>query len=197
MSIDIGLKIGRITIIRYVGIVKRLGRWECVCECGTVSTRSSGDLGRAIKNNTDIACRKCCQRKNKSKDLGESSYAMLYNNYRGGAKRRSIDFSLSIEEFRRICSLDCHYCGAAPGKHNRYFTKQGKLVGKISQFTADRAWILYNGIDRKDNNLGYIAENCLPCCGACNYMKGTLDYHDFIARCGAIHMKSKNNADNL
>ena len=39
---------------------------------------------------------------------------------------------------------------------------------------------LYNGIDRKDNNIGYIIENCVSCCGICNRMKMDMSYDDFL-----------------
>lgn len=36
------------------------------------------------------------------------------------------------------------------------------------------------GIDRVDNNLGYIKSNCRPCCYSCNRMKKTFTYLDFM-----------------
>jgi len=43
-----------------------------------------------------------------------------------------------------------------------------------------------NGIDRMDNAKGYSKENCVGCCGTCNFMKKSLDAHTFIERC--IHI---------
>jgi hypothetical protein len=31
--------------------------------------------------------------------------------------------------------------------------------------------IEYNGIDRVDNEKGYLVENCVPCCFTCNSLK--------------------------
>lgn len=30
------------------------------------------------------------------------------------------------------------------------------------------------GLDRKDNSLGYIIDNVLPCCGDCNKVRNTV-----------------------
>ena len=45
---------------------------------------------------------------------------------------------------------------------------------------ATNGHIMYNGIDRKDNNIGYIVSNCLPCCSWCNKAKLTNKYEDFL-----------------
>ena len=37
-----------------------------------------------------------------------------------------------------------------------------------------------NGLDRKDNSLGYTIYNVLPCCSFCNQAKMDANYEDFI-----------------
>jgi 5-methylcytosine-specific restriction endonuclease McrA len=61
------------------------------------------------------------------------------------------DAVISKEEFNDLSARECHYCG-----------KKGP-----------------NGIDRVDNNKGYLKENCVPCCKHCNYAKGNLSMEDF------------------
>jgi 5-methylcytosine-specific restriction endonuclease McrA len=39
-----------------------------------------------------------------------------------------------------------------------------------------------NGIDRIDNNVGYVKENCVTCCHDCNMMKLISTSQDFIGR---------------
>jgi hypothetical protein len=116
---------------------------------------------------------------------------VVYNNYKLASKRKNRAFELSLEEFKDLCQKPCHYCEAEPRDHNRYVRTDGTNVAKTSDFTANRSWIKTNGIDRKNNSIGYVLENCLPCCTSCNLMKGTLDYHDFIARCGTIYLVDK------
>jgi hypothetical protein len=82
------------------------------------------------------------------------------------AKRRQLDFKLVVEEFKSIVTLPCHYCGAMPRLHNRQGSYQGPF-----------AW---NGIDRKDNDIGYVSGNCVPCCSACNSAKSKLSKDEFL-----------------
>ena len=46
---------------------------------------------------------------------------------------------------------------------------------------------IYNGVDRKDNNLGYTIDNCVPCCHRCNSMKSNLSYQNFIQHISNIY----------
>ena len=75
--------------------------------------------------------------------------------YKQNAKDRGHIFELSFEQFVGLTSQPCFYCG----------------------FKADRR---LNGVDRKDNTVGYIYDNCVPCCGKCNHMKGKLDFANFL-----------------
>jgi hypothetical protein len=81
-----------------------------------------------------------------------------YQKYIYGAKSRKYLFNLTLEDFRKILSNPCHYCGT-----------ESKI-----------------GIDRKDNKVGYQLDNCLPCCKDCNYFKRSMDYEEFIKRCSMI-----------
>ena len=36
------------------------------------------------------------------------------------------------------------------------------------------------GIDRLDSYGDYITTNCVPCCAKCNFMKGSLNYREFV-----------------
>jgi hypothetical protein len=40
--------------------------------------------------------------------------------------------------------------------------------------------VKFNGIDRKNNAIGYIVGNVLPCCKLCNYAKRTMGYNEFL-----------------
>jgi hypothetical protein len=39
-----------------------------------------------------------------------------------------------------------------------------------------------NGIDRIDNSIGYNHDNCLPCCGTCNYIKNKFSIEDVFRK---------------
>jgi len=60
------------------------------------------------------------------------------------AKRRSLEWNLSIEEYYDLLSSNkCHYCD-------------------------DPLQETGTGLDRIDNNKGYILGNVIPCCSSCN-----------------------------
>lgn len=83
----------------------------------------------------------------------ESHIRAQYVNYRGGAARRGYDHQLTIDEFREIYQAPCNYCGISPSR----------------------------GIDRKNNGVGYLIENCVPCCKHCNLAKRDMPEAEFLA----------------
>lgn len=85
-----------------------------------------------------------------------------FSNYRSGAKRRNLEFDLSLEEFKDLTNKKCHYCDSATG-----------ACKEDNSMTC--------GIDRKNPSIGYTLENCVPCCGTCNTSKMDMSYDDFIA----------------
>lgn len=84
----------------------------------------------------------------------------LYNSYkRNCATLRRRSFKLTFEEFKQLVLGNCHYCGIAAHKASRGF----------------------NGIDRTNNDKGYVNANCVSSCWPCNLAKGTMSYAAFIA----------------
>jgi hypothetical protein len=72
-----------------------------------------------------------------------------YRNTRASAKRRGLQFTLTLAEFRAILKKPCAY---------------GDAIHSLK---------LHVGIDRKDNQRGYVRGNCVACCGKHNHIKGT------------------------
>lgn len=70
-----------------------------------------------------------------------------YKSYRRSAKQRNIDFCISFEQFKGFSKQPCAYCGENANP--------------------------LNGIDRKDNSIGYVENNLIPCCEWCNRIKLT------------------------
>ena len=67
---------------------------------------------------------------------------------RGGARARNIPCELTLEKYLKLVEgQKCFYCGEG-------LPEQG------------------GGLDRKNSNLGYSEENCVPCCTACNTIRG-------------------------
>ncbi len=55
-----------------------------------------------------------------------------------------------------------------------------KKLCSISEEWASQQWIYVNGIDRVDNERGYLTDNTVPCCWECNDMKATSTAEEFI-----------------
>jgi hypothetical protein len=82
-----------------------------------------------------------------------------------GAAKRGHAWELSPEQETALMQrgTPCFYCGTVPED-------------------------TLNGIDRMDSMGVYTTENCVTCCGACNFMKGCLDAKTFVERCGQVSM---------
>ncbi len=80
-----------------------------------------------------------------------------YNVYNQSARRKQLQFDISIEEFEIIIKNPCNYCG----------------------IIQERG---FNGIDRIASNIGYTNENSISCCSMCNYMKNTLSISVLVHR---------------
>jgi len=72
---------------------------------------------------------------------------------------RKHEFTLTFDEFMTFWNGTCVYCG-------------NKINGV--------------GIDRVDSSIGYVLDNCVPCCKTCNIMKNTQTVDEFITQCKKI-----------
>ena len=100
---------------------------------------------------------------------GESSKNHLFLVYKRGAVERNLEFILSMEEFTKLTSNECHYCGVIPHRSTGR-SKYAKVNGDY----------IYNGIDRKNNLQGYTLNNCVSCCYTCNRAKHDLTYEQML-----------------
>lgn len=138
--------------------------WLCRCQCGEERLVRSGALRR--KQSLSCGCtRTYCHNTIPAGDPQE--YVWRFNTYEDKAKRRSHEFELTLSQFITIVGQDCHYCGAAPAMPVRSRRKR-------------TAASLMNGIDRVDNSVGYVLDNCVPCCTWCNEMKRHRPQSDFL-----------------
>jgi hypothetical protein len=80
----------------------------------------------------------------------------IYMEYMRRSRLRNVYFELTIEEFHAIAQQNCVYCGCKPSNG-----------GRKEPYT-------YNGLDRKNNNMGYTISNTAPCCAKCNAIKSNL-----------------------
>lgn len=163
----IGLKFGRLKVIDNAGTTKsgKEYRYKCLCDCGSTTIVTASNL----RGNT----KSCgCLKKENISTYNPTDKTLLHRLkyiYERNAKRKNIEFNLTEEEFKNIIYQNCFYCKITPYKV--YSRKDNK----------NNNYILFNGIDRKNNLLGYNINNCVPCCEVCNRAKSDMKYDDFIS----------------
>jgi len=173
-KINIGDKYNRLTVIQFSHKTKNRNLyWFCDCECGTKNKIVHGTqmLHGKIKSCgcllSEISSLRM-QNYNEPRKL-ESSLAnlhALYSSYKNEAKRRNYNFAISLEDFKTLTKQNCYYCDIQP-----------KQIYSIKKTNGSYA---YNGIDRIDNSIGYILENCVPCCKICNRAKDVMSQEIFL-----------------
>ena len=72
------------------------------------------------------------------------------------AKRAKREWNISKEQYFELCDKPCEYCNDTMGPRSR--------TG--------------SGLDRKDSSIGYIIDNVVPCCIACNTLKSNILSYD-------------------
>ena len=91
----------------------------------------------------------------------------IFRNYAHRAKRKSVDFDMTRDDFHSLIYNACSYCGDAELKNKRKFGSKGDFVR-------------YNGLDKIDPLRGYHIDNVAVCCRDCNEAKGTKSVAEFI-----------------
>jgi hypothetical protein len=181
-------KFGKLTPIKNLNKKDNRKRylWLFKCDCGNEVEVSGSDvkLGRKIDCGCGAEQRKLDRLANlaKSNTIPEKGSALnrIYRNYKRAAISRDYIFELTKEEFKHIISKKCVYCNSEPSN-----------TGYGTEKRNEETLYLYNGIDRKDNSIGYTSENCVPCCYVCNKMKMNLDYTAFINQIKLIFTNMK------
>jgi 5-methylcytosine-specific restriction endonuclease McrA len=163
----LGIKFNNLVAIKFShrqGFLQ-IPMWYFLCDCGKTKLLSARDV---VPGKTK-SCG-CLPRGKKGTriGLGEAAFNNLLCAYKGGAKSRSLEFSLTAKEFREITKKNCVYCGIEP-------VQIWKGTNRLcSEYT-------YNGVDRINNKQGYVLNNTVPCCKVCNKAKHNMELHDFIA----------------
>lgn len=151
----------------------------CQCICGNIkSVRKHSLISRKSKS-----CG-CKQKEKVGNNIIKNGYLSIrkkiFDNYKRAAKRRKYEFNISFDFFSKLITSNCYYCGSSPNMSCKY--GRGKLATDYSKFK-------YNGIDRLNNDIGYIQNNCVPCCKICNNSKATLSLKEWKAWIKKIYNK--------
>ena len=145
-----------------------LSFYTFVCSCGKEKVLCGTDVSQGKTKSCGCNRKTYNSEAHKRLPSGQAALNNLYCAYRGGAKSRGLEFSLTIEEFSALTKEDCKYCGIEP---TQIWTGTSK---KCSPYT-------YNGVDRVQNEQGYTSCNTVPCCKVCNQAKHNMKLNDFIA----------------
>lgn len=184
----IGKSYGRLTVVsvfRVRGKRNYLARFKCVCSCGR---KNSLPVHRLLSGSSKscgcLNIESLSKRRNKERNpylpRGMAATNWVYRVYKRNAASRDLAFEISIDKFIEIASKNCAYCGVPPREYipNKNITTPCTL----------------NGIDRKNNSIGYTARNIAPCCWTCNRMKwdlGSKYFKEHTKRIAAHLLKSK------
>ena len=176
-----GYIFGRLQIIDFVGYLedskkRRHATWRCVCKCGSITQLRQN----TIKSGRQRSCG-CLLEEFRKEKLGKitakrnskpkyvASQNTLLNSYKQRARNKNIKFELNKELFLDLTSKNCYYCNSSPAN---------SLRGRSDR--KQNGNYIYNGIDRVNNNIGYISSNCVTCCEICNKAKRNMSKKEFI-----------------
>lgn len=178
-----GQKFGKLVVVSFWGYKKIMNRnnavWNCKCDCGKLTKT----YAYRLKNGATKSCG-CYQRESVAArsriEYGLSAAHTLYTIYKDSAGKRKRTFEITFDQAMELFQKSCYYCNKLP---SQIFHKKQCPNGDF----------VYNGIDRIDNTLGYVLDNCVSCCGQCNYMKHSQVQKDFLEQIERIHenMKTK------
>lgn len=161
----------------------KLGYGKCrTCDSDWHRLRRRGDFSYAPKREKDI-CSKCGQsltKENCSSSVFKNGYGYCrscnsihriadhnknpekfkYSILKTTAKKSGRTVAISFEEYSLLVKdKSCLYCG-----------------NSLSEC------IFGYGLDRVDNDKGYVSGNCVPCCWSCNMRKGRLEQLGFAPK---------------
>jgi hypothetical protein len=170
-----GERYGRLVVVRYLG-TRRQGTgasrrqgivtdWLCRCDCGgeRIATGSSLSTGHT----TSCGCAKC------KPHPGQAARNRVLNAYLWGARGRNLKWELTDEEFDRLVTQNCAYCGCEPS-----------MIEKgVHPSSGD---FIHGGIDRVDSAQGYVIANVVPCCTICNHAKMAMSHAEFMTWIGRL-----------
>ena len=105
----------------------------------------------------------------------DAIFSALFRRYKKNAKKRNINFELKIDIIKIITQQNCFHCGEKPNNNYKY------------EYNNSIKYFKYNGIDRFNNDIGYVEDNIVPCCKLCNRMKSDLPENIFLNQIQKIY----------
>lgn len=176
-AIEIGDKVGHLTIEKRIEENTRNPRWECRCECGNIVIRTS----TCFKRNWNVSCG-CLHKKhlgNKHPSYkGYKNVPMsFFTRSRVGAEKRNIIFDITIEQINDLYEKQNRKCVLSG--MDITFGNKSRDPEKHIECTAS--------LDRINSSLGYSFNNIQLVHKEINFMKRDLEQKHFINICETIY----------
>ena len=128
------------------------------CRCGWFHRRGAPTSCQFVRPST----------KKKSTSTGSqharlsSKVSYRWSQFKNQARQRNKTVEITFHEYTTLIKSTCAYCGTEPSKSVRI------------------------GVDRLNNNRGYVKGNVAPCCAPCNYMKRAMPVSAFLGHVALI-----------
>lgn len=175
-----GQRYGMLVAIRYTGEkqtspsgkTKRI--WLLRCDCGREITRTTQSLCNWARlppdKRTHAHCG--CRQKHGTESVALEIFQSEYS-----------DGDISFDKFLELSQQDCFHCGSQVQDTGSIKVRRSSKRSEGRRTTRNNpitATFQYHGLDRIDNSKGHILNNVVPCCWACNNLRGDRELHVFL-----------------
>jgi len=165
----LGQKFGRLLVLEEHSERTPNGHKKYVCQCDCGGTHITS--GESIRRGSSKSCG-CLRKEYKPNNFNNNrKNQILKDLYNSTIIKRCknkkwcnyIPFSL----FKILVQSNCKYCGVEP-------------ISKVNDRSKNSdEFLMVNGIDRVNSDLGYTKENSVSCCKICNSAKNNMEIQDF------------------
>lgn len=154
------IRFGRLVVTDKIKRCKSVLKRLCICDCGNETWVSTHKL----VNGHTKSCG--CYRKSFRKlAYGIATRNEILDDYKRGAKKRNLIWDLTEGDFDKLITSRCYFCNTQPSTLRVARRNNGDFT--------------YNGIDRLDNDIGYVRANTVSCCKTCNRAKSDMSLRSF------------------
>jgi hypothetical protein len=165
-----GKRFGKLIVLKKdsVNVKRGTADWLCRCDCGTEKVITSGSL----RSGATTSCG--CFRKEKMYKGYESLSGCLWERVKKGAKKRNLEFKITIKEAWELFE-----------KQKRKCALSGVSIVLVRDLTRDRKKNTAS-LDRKNSTKGYTKDNIQWVHKRINQMKNKHSDSDFIEWCKKV-----------
>lgn len=170
VKMELGSTYGRLTVVARNGYLPDgTIKYRCQCSCGNEHVVA----GTVLRKGLSRSCG-CLVRENRGGtpfiERWRPAFNQVIRSYKDNANKRGLIWALTDDECLQLFRSPCFYCGDIE-------TNTSKQQRKNTSTPIFK----YNGIDRCNSSLGYIASNVITCCYIDNRAKNNLSMEEYLA----------------